>query len=370
MQAAAAWAARRARSSWNRIVASPIASLPRAPGATAARRSTTLDRAADRDARGHALGRAQHERTFVAREQQVLARQTIDRQRHRAAQRLAERDGAREHALFDQLAGDHDSDPQTSHGSFNAWKVAYGSRWTSACQRIYVCHCGRSLDPICARSRTRPSTSFASSRPSASGRACCSRAARTRSSCSGSPRRRSGRRGFRSRSCTSTPATTSPRRSTYRDRRVAELGERLIVANVQDSIDHGSRHRGDRAARVAQPAADHDAARRDRGAPVRRRDRRRAPRRGARAREGADLLASRRVRPVGSEEPAARAVVALQRTRASAASTCACSRCRTGPSSTSGSTSGSRRSRCRRSTSRTTARCSSATACCTRRTRS
>ena len=42
----------------------------------------------------------------------------------------------------------------------------------------------------------------------------------------------------------------------FRDRRVAELGERLIVASVQDSIDSGPRGRGDRAARVAQPAAD------------------------------------------------------------------------------------------------------------------
>ena len=54
----------------------------------------------------------------------------------------------------------------------------------------------------------------------------------------------------------------------------------------------GPRRRADGPARLAQPAADDDAARRDRGAPVRRRDRRRPPRRGALAREGAHLLAS------------------------------------------------------------------------------
>ena len=47
----------------------------------------------------------------------------------------------------------------------------------------------------------------------------------------------------------------------FRDRRVAELGEQLIVASVQDSIDAGRARRG-RA--VAQPAADRDAARRAR----------------------------------------------------------------------------------------------------------
>ena len=46
------------------------------------------------------------------------------------------------------------------------------------------------------------------------------------------------------------------------------------------------------------------------------------------------------------------------------ASTCARSRCRTGPSSTSGSTSGASGSSCPPSTTRTSARCSSGTACC------
>ena len=146
----------------------------------------------------------------------------------------------------------------------------------------------------------------------------------------------------------------------------SELGARLIVASVQDSIDHGPRDRGDRAARLAQPPPDGDAARRDRGARLQGRLRRRPPRRGARAGEGADALVPRRLRPVGPQGPAARAVEPLQRPASARASTCACSRCRTGPSSTCGSTSPRRASSCRRSTSPTSARSSSATGCSTR----
>ena len=69
----------------------------------------------------------------------------------------------------------------------------------------------RSSSPTSTSSRRRPSTSCARSPPSSSGRCCSSPAARTRSCCCGSPRRRSGRASSRSRSCTSTPATTSPR---------------------------------------------------------------------------------------------------------------------------------------------------------------
>ena len=47
------------------------------------------------------------------------------------------------------------------------------------------------------------------------------------------------RRGSRSRSCTSTPATTSPRCIEYRDRPSSELGVQLVVASVQESIDDG-----------------------------------------------------------------------------------------------------------------------------------
>ena len=62
----------------------------------------------------------------------------------------------------------------------------------------------------------------------------------------------------------------------------------------------------------------------------------------ARAKER-DLLVPRRVRPVGSEEPAARAVEPLQRAHRTPARTSACSRSPTGPSSTCGSTSRAKR---------------------------
>ena len=70
-----------------------------------------------------------------------------------------------------------------------------------------------------------------------------------------------------------------------------------------------------RPARVAQPPADRDAAGRDRGARLRRGLRRRAPRRGARAGQGAHPLLPRRLRPVGPAPPAPRAVEPLQRAR-------------------------------------------------------
>ena len=117
------------------------------------------------------------------------------------------------------------------------------------------------------------------------------------------------------------PVPAAPRRHRAqlpRDPRVprppGRRARRAVDRRARAGLDRRrARDRGDRAARVAQPAADHDAARRDRRAPVRCRDRRRAPRRGARAREGADLQPPRRVRPVGSQAAAARAVVALQR---------------------------------------------------------
>ena len=99
----------------------------------------------------------------------------------------------------------------------------------------------------------------------------------------------------------------------FRDRRAAELGVRLVVASVQESIDAGPRDRGDRPLGQQEPAADRDPARRDRGEPLRRAVRRRPPRRGEGAGQGAGLLLPRRVRPVGPEEPAPRAVEPLQR---------------------------------------------------------
>src|SRR6201992_1327480 len=104
----------------------------------------------------------------------------------------------------------------------------------------------------------------------------------------------------------------------YRDKRVAELGVRLVVASVQDSIDAG------------------------------------------RAVEETGRWVSRnRLHTVTLLD-------ALRANRSAAASgganTSGCSRCRTGPSSTSGPTSSGRTWRSRRSTTRTSARCSSGTA--------
>ncbi len=92
----------------------------------------------------------------------------------------------------------------------------------------------------------------------------------------------------------------------YRDRRVAELGETLLVASVQESIDKGRvvEETGPRASRNQLQTT---TARRDRRASLRRRDRRRPPRRGARPREGADLQLPRRLRPVEPARSAARA---------------------------------------------------------------
>ena len=99
----------------------------------------------------------------------------------------------------------------------------------------------------------------------------------------------------------------------FRDRRVDELGERLVVASVQESIDRGRvvEQTGPRASRnQLQTTTLLDAME---AARVRRGDRRRAAGRGALAREGADLLLPRRLRPVGSAGAAARALERLQR---------------------------------------------------------
>ena len=82
-----------------------------------------------------------------------------------------------------------------------------------------------------------------------------------------------------------------------------------------------------------------DAARRHRGARLRRRLRRRPPRRGEGPGQGAGVLLPRRVRPVGPEEPAARAVEPLQRPAPQGRAHPGLPDLATGPSSTSGSTS-------------------------------
>src|SRR6202035_3111235 len=73
------------------------------------------------------------------------------------------------------------------------------------------------------------------------------------------------------------------------------------------------RHRSDRPARVAEPAPDDDAARRDRAPRLRRGNGWRAPRRREGPREGAHLQLPRRLRPVERPGPAARALEPLQR---------------------------------------------------------
>ena len=131
----------------------------------------------------------------------------------------------------------------------------------------------------------------------------------------------------------------------FRDRRVREL-RRAADRRLRAGVDR-PRPRGRGAGRrLAQPAADRHAARRDRRARLRRGVRRRAPRRGARPRQGAHLLLPRRARPVGPARPAPGGVEPLQRRRSPAASTCACSRSPTGRSSTSGATSPRRAWRC------------------------
>ena len=85
---------------------------------------------------------------------------------------------------------------------------------------------------------------------------------------------------------------------------------------------------------------------------LRRGVRRRAPRRGEVARQGARLLDPLGAAPVGSEAAAARALARSTTPACARARASACFRCRTGPSSTSGSTSTWRTFRSSRCTSR------------------
>ena len=102
----------------------------------------------------------------------------------------------------------------------------------------------------------------------------------------------------------------------FRDRLVRENELELLVGQRAGVDRRRPRARGDRPARLAQPAADGHAAGRDRGVRARRLLRRRPPRRGARPRQGARALLPRRLRPVGPAPPAPRAVGPLQRARA------------------------------------------------------
>ena len=107
-----------------------------------------------------------------------------------------------------------------------------------------------------------------------------------------------------------------PELNEFRDRRAGELGGKLIVRNGRGR--HRQRHRRADAGRdQPQPAANPHAARGDRGIPLRLLHRRRAARRGEGPRQGALLQLPRRLRPVGSEEPAPGNLESLQRPRES-----------------------------------------------------
>ena len=217
----------------------------------------------------------------------------------------------------------------------------------------------RPMPTTSAGSNRKRSTSCARSPASAATPRCSSPAARIRWCCCASPKRRFGPGRFPFPLLHIDTGHNFPEVIAFRDHRAAELGERLIVRSVEDSIAAGPR-RAEAPGREPQRAPVGDAARRDRRVRLRRLHRRRAPRRGKGARQGADLLVPRRVRPVGSEEPAAGAVEPLQRARRIRARTSACFRSATGPSSTSGNTSPASGSRCRRSISRTRGRWSAA----------
>ena len=140
---------------------------------------------------------------------------------------------------------------------------------------------------------------------------CSSPAARTRSCCCASPRRRSARRASRSRSCTSTRATTS--------RRSSSSATGAWRSSGSTSSSPRCRSRSTRAASARSRATRRATASRPRRCSTRSRStsstrlRRRAARRGEGARQGARLLAARRVRAVGAQGPAARALEPLQR---------------------------------------------------------
>src|SRR3954463_13981740 len=150
----------------------------------------------------------------------------------------------------------------------------------------------------------------------------------------------------------------------FRDRRVAELGERLIVASVQESIDKARvvEETGPRASRnrlqtipLLAAIEEHDFDAAIGGAPPPP-----PPPAGTRRRRARRSACSRSATTSGSgtrrrSAPSSGASTTAASARARA---CASSRSRTGPSWTSGSTSRTRSSRSRRSTSPTGARSS------------
>ena len=149
----------------------------------------------------------------------------------------------------------------------------------------------------------------------------------------------------------------------YRDKTMADLGEELLVASVQDSIDRG--RVADPGPGVAQPAPERDASRRHHRTRLRRLHRRGTTRRGQGARQGAGAVVSRLVRPMGPRASGPSSGTSTTG-RVRTGEHLRAFPCRTGPSSTSGSTSRVRTYACRRSISPIGVPWSSATACCWR----
>ena len=141
---------------------------------------------------------------------------------------------------------------------------------------------------------------------------------------------------------------------------------RPLRARDRRAADRPHQPEGDRGRRESVPpghaevlrtAEDARSARCAGGRRLRRGLRRRAARRGEIARQGARLFLPRRLRPVGSEEPAARSCGTSTTAASTRARASACFRSPTGPSWTSGSTSTWRTSRSCRCTSPRSARC-------------
>ena len=155
----------------------------------------------------------------------------------------------------------------------------------------------------------------------------------------------------RSRCCTSTRRGSSARCTRSATAWPRELGLELIVHSNPEGVAHGHQpvharlggpHRHDE-----DPGAEAGA----RQVRLRRRLRRRAPRRGEVARQGAHLLVPHRRSTAGTRRTSAPSSGGSTTRASTRARASACSRSRTGPSSTSGSTSTSRTSRSCRSTS-------------------
>ena len=123
-------------------------------------------------------------------------------------------------------------------------------------------------------------------------------------------------------------ATTSPRSSSSATAGSPSSGVRLVVASVQESIDAGRvvEETGPRASRNRLQTD--DAARRHRGAPLRRRLRRRPPRRGEGPGQGAGVLASATSSASGTRRTSGPSCGASTTAGTARASTSGCSRCR------------------------------------------